>query len=214
MLNRFERYLKGELVLKNGKLESVLPQRSSDRPTYSAEVEEAKTLLNAVIAPLADNPTIKVKAVVRNGEVMISSPFFLANPSLHQQANAILQALQCRNTAFASISIDNNYINFHTGIVPPPKAKSSPPPTLKPHSLRLELSPALLEEEAFELYKKYQINTYGGDPSSFSENAFMAFLGQSNMRQEEKLGTFWWKWYLDDKLIAFSVLDILPHAIV
>ena len=214
MLNRFERYLKGELVLENGKLKSVLPQRSSDRPDYSIEVDKAKALLDAVIPPLADNPIIKVKAVIREGEVMISSPFFLANPSLRQQTDTILQALQDRNTDFSSISIDNNYINFHTGIVPPSKVKTPQPPTVKPHAFRLELSPPLFEEEAFELYKKYQINTYGDDPSSFKENGFMDFLGQSNMRQEEKLGTFWWKWYLDNKLIAFSVIDILPHVIV
>lgn len=187
-------------------MESVLPQRSSDRPNYSTEVDKAKALLDAVITPLADNPIIKVKAVIRDGEVMISSPFFLANPSLREQADTLLQALQCGNTDFSSISIENNYINFHTGIVPPSKAKSSPPPTLKPHSFRLELSPALFEEEAFELYKKYQINTYGDDPSSFSENEFMVFLGPSDMKQQEKLGTFWWKWYLDKKQSLFLCL--------
>ena len=73
-----------KLALENRKLKSVLPQRSSDRPDYSIEVDKAKALLDAVIPPLADNPIIKVKAVIREGEVMISSPFFLANPSLRQ----------------------------------------------------------------------------------------------------------------------------------
>ena len=61
VLHRLERYLKGELILNNGKLESMFPHHSSDRPNYSTEVDKAKVLLDGVITPLADNPIIKVK---------------------------------------------------------------------------------------------------------------------------------------------------------
>ena len=76
----------------------------------------------------------------------------------------------------------------------------------------MELVPAGKDSEVWALYNRYQKSTFGSD--AVSEEEFLGFLGASNMRQSSEEGTFWWKWFVDDRLIAVSVLDVLPETIV
>lgn len=89
---------------------------------------------------------------------------------------------------------------------------------LKARSFRMELIPATEEpsEEMYSLYKEFQRDEFNESDDEMSYEGFAQFLGESSMEQnnEEKLGTFWWNWYVDNELIACSILDILPTTIV
>ena len=89
---------------------------------------------------------------------------------------------------------------------------------LKPHSFRTEMVPATKNpsQEMFNLYKEFQKDEFNENEDEMEYNSFSFFLGESRMEQDNdnKLGTFWWNWYIDDELIACSVLDILPSTIV
>lgn len=79
--------------------------------------------------------------------------------------------------------------------------------------LRLSLEPAAFDEEAYELYQRYQVHRHGDDPQDLSPSRYEGFLVLSPIAQEGHLGSFHHKWYLDNKLIAVGVLDILPHSV-
>ena len=68
----------------------------------------------------------------------------------------------------------------------------------------------------FNLYKEFQKDEFNENEDEMEYNSFSFFLGESRMEQDNdnKLGTFWWNWYIDDELIGCSVLDILPSTIV
>ena len=89
---------------------------------------------------------------------------------------------------------------------------------LKPHTFRMELIPATSapSQEMFNLYKEFQRDEFNEKDDELDYDSFSLFLGASNMEQdsEHKLGTFWWNWFIDEELIACSVLDILPSTIV
>lgn len=82
------------------------------------------------------------------------------------------------------------------------------------HSFRQELTPAQpdYDDGVFELYEEFQRDAF--QDTDCTREGFMSFLGESSMEQSSSLGTFWWKWYVDDELIAVSVLDILPTCVV
>lgn len=102
---------------------------------------------------------------------------------------------------------------------------------------RTRFEPSEFSEEKFELYKKYQIHVHNDSPEDVTESQFINFLCKTPFLDEEVEGTpeqwkclnSWvtnWKrgeklkspkrlgpthecYYLDDKLIAFSILDFL-----
>ena len=84
----------------------------------------------------------------------------------------------------------------------------------KKHTFRQELTPAQREYDdgVFALYEEFQREAF--QDTDCTLDGFMSFLGESSMEQTSSLGTFWWKWYVDDELIAVSVLDILPRCVV
>lgn len=100
--------------------------------------------------------------------------------------------------------------------------------------------PSGFSREKFELYKKYQVRVHNDDPSEVSESQFKNFLCNtpfpdsqvkgtkaewnrlnnwvSNWKQEpshgdKRIGPTHECYYLDDKLIAISVLDFLPSGL-
>lgn len=100
--------------------------------------------------------------------------------------------------------------------------------------------PSGFSAEKFELYKKYQVKVHNDDPSEVSERQFRNFLCKTPFPDSEVHGTkaVWnslnnwvseWKgvvkktkkrigpthecYYLDNKLIAISVLDFLPSGL-
>lgn len=100
--------------------------------------------------------------------------------------------------------------------------------------------PSKFSEEKFELYKKYQVAVHNDKPSSVTKKSFKRFLCDTPFTWDEvngspsdwkQLNTWVQRWlqgstdtchrvgpthecyYLDDKLIAISVMDIFPHGI-
>ncbi|EGV61886.1 hypothetical protein CANTEDRAFT_131357 [Yamadazyma tenuis ATCC 10573] len=101
-----------------------------------------------------------------------------------------------------------------------------------------KFEPSEFSREKYELYKKYQVKIHHDDPDDVSEEGFRRFLCESCFPNHEKEGTRdeWqrlnnWQrsgafkdvkprlgpthecYYLDNKLIAVSVVDFLPGAL-
>ncbi|KAK6462643.1 arginine-tRNA-protein transferase [Scheffersomyces coipomensis] len=113
----------------------------------------------------------------------------------------------------------------------------------KSTKFRTVFEPSGFSKEKFELYKKYQIKVHNDEPSDVTESSFKRFLCQTPFDVEEVLGNDEeWKdlnnwvanwslendssgmnhkrigpthvcYYLEDKLIAVSVLDFLPTGV-
>ncbi|CAI5756815.1 unnamed protein product [Candida verbasci] len=106
---------------------------------------------------------------------------------------------------------------------------------LESKNFKTIIEPSKFTKEKFELYKKYQIRVHNDDPNDISENSFRRFLCDTPFPQEEVKGNTqqfkdlkienWNKenkkrigpthelYYLDDKLIAISIMDFLPSGI-
>lgn len=113
---------------------------------------------------------------------------------------------------YQRIAIENRHINCYTGDhVRPPEVMSQETPVHKKRTLTLTLSPPDDSDEVFRLYERYQTALFNEDST---KEGFFEFLGPSSLEQSEDMGTFWWKWYIDDILVAVSVLDILPSSVV
>lgn len=106
-------------------------------------------------------------------------------------------------------------------------------------NFKTRFEPAKFSKEKFRLYKKYQVSVHNDDPSSITERSFDRFLCKAPFLDLEIDGTSqqwdalnsWvleWKgrtnstkrigpthecYYLDEKLIAVSVLDFLPSGV-
>jgi len=91
------------------------------------------------------------------------------------------------------------------------------------HRYEMTLEPSSYTEEKYELFKKYQAEIHH-DPSS--PGGFERFLVTSPLRPEPvpylmepanylptHYGSYHWCYRLDDKLIAVSVIDILPGCV-
>lgn len=108
-------------------------------------------------------------------------------------------------------------------------------------TFRSRFEPSRFSEEKFQLYKKYQVHVHNDDPAEVTRSQFKSFLCNTPFPEEEIDGTSQqWKhlnswvsnwrrgqqlqgpkrfgpthecYYLDDKLIAISVLDFLPTGL-
>ncbi|KAG1701261.1 Arginyl-tRNA--protein transferase 1 [Nymphon striatum] len=73
--------------------------------------------------------------------------------------------------------------------------------------------------ESFLIYSKYQINIHKDEPAECDEESFDNFLVESPLQEEyrgdipEGYGSFHQQYWLDDKLIAVGVIDILPTLV-
>ncbi|KAI5951973.1 ATE1 [Candida jiufengensis] len=108
----------------------------------------------------------------------------------------------------------------------------------KSTNFKMKFEPSKFSREKYQLYKKYQINVHNDDPDEVSEVGFRRFLCDTPFPFEEINGTKeewdnlniqnWFKdktnkvkrigpthvcYYLNDKLIAISILDFLPSGI-
>lgn len=111
---------------------------------------------------------------------------------------------------------------------------------LRSKRFRTRFEPPMFTEEKFQLYKKYQTKVHNDLPGDVNEPQFERFLCDSLFKEEEIEGTDeeWSRvnnwidnsinkkspnvqrlgpahecYYLDNKLIAFSVVDFLPSGI-
>ncbi|KAG9294218.1 hypothetical protein G9A89_021577 [Geosiphon pyriformis] len=88
------------------------------------------------------------------------------------------------------------------------------------HRLKIVLEQSSFTEEKFKLYCKYQTNIHGDAPDQNTESGFTQFLvdsplifESSNTNNNPGYGSFHQLYYLDEKLIAVAVLDILPRCL-
>ncbi|KAG0013412.1 Arginyl-tRNA--protein transferase 1 [Entomortierella chlamydospora] len=98
----------------------------------------------------------------------------------------------------------------------------SPEITSWKHRLRIVLEPASFTEEKYKLYVKYQMEVHHEPESKCRVSGFNDFLVSSPItatktvgwREDDPgFGSFHQNYYLDDKLIAVSVIDILPECV-
>jgi arginine-tRNA-protein transferase len=81
------------------------------------------------------------------------------------------------------------------------------------HRLKIVLDPSAYTDDTFELYQKYQVNVHHDSLNELTASKFTQFLVDSPIRSIGPYGSFHQKYYIDDKLIALAVLDVLPSCI-
>jgi arginine-tRNA-protein transferase len=81
------------------------------------------------------------------------------------------------------------------------------------HRLKVKLQLAAFDQEMFELYKSYQMAIHSDQEADLTKEKFVDFLVDSPLGTKGPYGTYHQKYYLDDKLIAVGVLDILPKCV-
>ncbi|KAF9102755.1 Arginyl-tRNA--protein transferase 1 [Mortierella sp. AM989] len=91
------------------------------------------------------------------------------------------------------------------------------------HRLRITLEPSSYTEEKFNLFAKYQMEVHHEPKSRVHAGGYRDFLVSTpltptkepeNWTQEDPgFGSFHQCYYLDEKLIAVSVIDILPECV-
>lgn len=89
------------------------------------------------------------------------------------------------------------------------------------HQFEVTLEPADFSVEKFELFRDYQSHVHREQPSEISQSGFKRFLCTSPLQRttrqvnekSQKLGSYHQCYRLDGRLIAMSVLDLLPHCV-
>lgn len=94
------------------------------------------------------------------------------------------------------------------------------------HKLRVELVRSDSENKnqildtSHSVYVKYQTAVHQSEPTEVSRRQFERFLVTSSLNKEESIkpghpgfGSFHYRYWIDDKLVAVGVLDILPKCI-
>ncbi|XP_050695259.1 arginyl-tRNA--protein transferase 1-like isoform X1 [Eriocheir sinensis] len=105
---------------------------------------------------------------------------------------------------------------------------NEPPPANPAHTLEVRLvrsQPSSAEflqtfKKAHQVYQRYQITIHGDAADKCNESQYKRFLCNSPLEQwqpssgpELGYGSFHHQYWLDDRLIAVGVLDILPHCV-
>ena len=80
----------------------------------------------------------------------------------------------------------------------------------QPQKLRVEVQRSCYSQPVFELYKKYQSTVHGDNADEITREQFEAFLVHSPLEAEK---TMHFKYFLQDKLIAVGVVDLLPNCL-
>lgn len=89
------------------------------------------------------------------------------------------------------------------------------------HRFEVTLEPADFTSEKYELFHNYQHNVHKEKEHEISMAGFKSFLCESPLKrtsrqingQEQRLGSYHQCYRLDGRLIAMSVLDLLPHCV-
>jgi arginyl-tRNA---protein transferase len=89
------------------------------------------------------------------------------------------------------------------------------------HTFRVVLEPDDYSDEKYALYENYQRIVHQQPPSKILRSGFRQFLCVSPLErsiqtidgQEKHLGSWHQCYYLDDKLVAMGVLDLLPQNV-
>jgi len=102
--------------------------------------------------------------------------------------------------------------------------ESPHPDHLKPaHNLTIELDSDTFTSEKYDLYAKYQAIIHHESKHEITPKQFERFLCSSPLREatyydqetgeQRKTGSFHQLYRVDGELVAFAVLDFLPHTI-
>ncbi|KAF9206336.1 Arginyl-tRNA--protein transferase 1 [Haplosporangium sp. Z 27] len=98
----------------------------------------------------------------------------------------------------------------------------SPEITSWKHRFKVRLEPSSFTDEKYKLYVKYQTEVHHESPSACRASGFRDFLVTSPItptkehdwsEEDPGFGSFHQCYYLDEKLIAVSVIDILPECV-
>lgn len=88
------------------------------------------------------------------------------------------------------------------------------------HLLNLVLEKSSFSQQSYELYCKYQTTIHGDKLEDLKEESFTRFLVDSPITftsisgaDVAGFGSFHQKYFIDQKLIAISVIDILPKCV-
>jgi len=92
------------------------------------------------------------------------------------------------------------------------------------HQLKVKMIRSKFVQEEFELYRKYQQTIHHDQPGENTEDSYTNFLVKSPIPYVEPslqnkdvppcgFGSFHQQYYLDDKLIAVGVVDVLPECL-
>ncbi|GIL75582.1 hypothetical protein Vretimale_15183 [Volvox reticuliferus] len=115
------------------------------------------------------------------------------------------------------------------GGVTPAAAASAPGPiaaalqAMPSGRLQIRMVPSQFVQEEFELYKRYQMAQHGDEASDLNTESYIRFLVRSPLlyvgRAEDTsapecgYGSFHQQYWLDGKLIAVGIVDILPRCL-
>jgi arginine-tRNA-protein transferase len=85
------------------------------------------------------------------------------------------------------------------------------------HEFEVSLEPDEFTEEKFQLFENYQRHVHHEKNNEISRNGFRRFLCSTPLHRHDdggkRIGSFHQMYRLDGRLIAMSVLDLLPHAV-
>lgn len=89
------------------------------------------------------------------------------------------------------------------------------------HCFKVTLEPADFTVEKFELFRNYQSHVHKEEPGEISQSGFKRFLCSSPLQRTtrqlngkpQQLGSYHQCYRLNGRLIAMSVLDLLPHCV-
>jgi arginyl-tRNA---protein transferase len=99
---------------------------------------------------------------------------------------------------------------------------SLPTPPLPLHAFTVTLEEDTFSEEKYAVFENYQRIVHQEGPDKISRKGFRRFLCDSPLVREEildsrgisrKLGSYHQCYYLDGRLVAIGVLDLLPQAV-
>ena len=100
-------------------------------------------------------------------------------------------------------------------------------PTGQPHHFEMKMVPAAYDQVSFDLYRRYQVSQHGDDPQELNPASYKRFLVDSPLYDDlssqdqdrdqpqplVKYGSFHQQYWLDGRLIAVGVVDVLPRCL-
>ena len=101
------------------------------------------------------------------------------------------------------------------------KEKKDDHPTLKPqkkttskHTFTVTVENSEFRREDFELWQRYQAKIHNDPPSKLKKSSYVNFLCDTPLVSDDKTyGSKHFRYFIDDKLVAVGVCDVLPTAL-
>ena len=239
VMNKFNNYLQGTKPPKQNKRQ----QRTAKKHMIQIPSEfknlvvknVTETMLNYNLEYQENCAQVTMnspKKAVQYGNYTLNSPLVISSAAKKKGLQVNLEELSqhlasllekdFQNTIWSVISTQKGFINIkeegkvNEEVKPDLSMKESG----EPHTYSWKIVQDDFSEESYQLYKKYQIAIHKDPPSKLSESQYTNFLCQSSLVREQPsesnklgLGSFHILHYIDSKLFAVGVLDILPSGI-